>query len=274
MENWKYNSLVNHINCYHLNLKKIRKILIGNDQCLATSTFVDYLRRRKKPKYFFDIKEREYLVKAIKNLYPQEVRDIIQRAELLKRRTILFRNKWDMERTVEPQIMKDQINWSFTPNGDPEWFWMFNRHRFLVDLGKAYWLTGDEEYAKVLIFYIRDWIKKNQLISSGFKMHSWRPLDVGIRLVNWIKIMNFIMHSQVFTEDDFIIFLNNIINHTQFLFTYNFPTNNNPNIISTCGLGVAAIVFPEFTLSPIWLRETLRRLKHALNSQILKDGIL
>ena len=36
--------------------------------------------------------------------------------------------------------------------------WEMNRHQFLVTLGKAYWLTSDEQYAERMISILRSWI--------------------------------------------------------------------------------------------------------------------
>ena len=52
----------------------------------------------------------------------------------------------------------EDIDWSFTPSGDPEFVWQFNRHRYFICLGQAWRLTGDEKYVKGFLRLINDWI--------------------------------------------------------------------------------------------------------------------
>ena len=55
------------------------------------------------------------------------------------------------------------INWQYWPVRDNELRWQLHRHKWFTPMGKAYWLTKDEKYAKEWTYQFLDWIKKNPL---------------------------------------------------------------------------------------------------------------
>ena len=50
---------------------------------------------------------------------------------------------------------------------DVKYIWEVNRHQYLIVLGKAYLLTGDEKYAEKALTTIQDWITKNPYKTVG-----------------------------------------------------------------------------------------------------------
>jgi len=66
---------------------------------------------------------------------------------------------------------------------DVKYVWELNRHQFLILLGKAYWLTGDERYAGKMTAVIRDWIADNP-VDQGVNWTS--SLELAVRAISWI----------------------------------------------------------------------------------------
>ena len=87
-----------------------------------------------------------------------------------------------MESSIIP-VHFSEWDWLYTPNDDPEWTFMLNRQGFLMDLAKAYLLTGEERYFSKWKALILDWIKKEGIPSKENK-DAWRTmiqeLDVKI----------------------------------------------------------------------------------------------
>lgn len=83
--------------------------------------------------------------------FSDEVKRSIQIADEVRKKYFLFREEWDMERTNVPYQFKKEIDWELNPFGDPEWTWMLNRHKYWMHLGKAYFFTGNETYAKTFV---------------------------------------------------------------------------------------------------------------------------
>jgi len=52
--------------------------------------------------------------------------------------------------------------------------WELNRHQWLVRLGAAYRLTGDERYARVFAADVRAWLAANPRASGSTGRAAWR----------------------------------------------------------------------------------------------------
>ena len=79
-----------------------------------------------------------------RKLNQEEAEHVLRTADAVRRHSFLFDMEWDMERTYEPLEFGDCVDWEYRPGDDPEFTWQFNRHRFLICLGQAYLMTGDE----------------------------------------------------------------------------------------------------------------------------------
>lgn len=112
---------------------------------------------------------------------------------------IVYTHEMDMEPCQKPYCLAN-YQWGHYPESDPEWGYMMNRQGFLVDLSVAYFLTKDEKYLCCLKKLLFDFIESN-LEELQYLEISWRPLDVGIRLMNWIKSMTYISGER-FSEDE------------------------------------------------------------------------
>src|SRR5262249_48458397 len=66
--------------------------------------------------------------------------------------------------------------------GDSKVTWELNRHQWLVRLGAAYRLTGDERYARTFAEDVRAWIRANP---PGIGINWASSLEVALRLMSW-----------------------------------------------------------------------------------------
>src|SRR5258705_1474466 len=66
--------------------------------------------------------------------------------------------------------------------GDNKVVWELNRHQWLVGLGQAYRLTGDERYGSMFAETIRNWLRANPP-GMGIKWTS--SLEAALRLISW-----------------------------------------------------------------------------------------
>ncbi len=61
--------------------------------------------------------------------------------------------------------------------------WELSRCQHFTTLGQAYWLTGDERYAREFVDETYDWIGRNPWAHGV----NWAcPMDVALRAVSWI----------------------------------------------------------------------------------------
>ncbi len=81
--------------------------------------------------------------------WPEECAHILRIADDAVAQRFLFDLPWDMEQTVKAVTFEGKIDWRHMPEGDPEFIYQFNRHRYWICLGQAYALTGDGEICRV-----------------------------------------------------------------------------------------------------------------------------
>ncbi|MFK7913943.1 MAG: alginate lyase family protein [Pseudomonadales bacterium] len=77
-------------------------------------------------------------------------------------------------------------------SGDCKEVWEPNRHHQLVVLARAYHAFEDPRYAAKVAHLLEDWLDKNPY---GYGMNWRSPLELGIRLINWVWAIDLIQDS-------------------------------------------------------------------------------
>ena len=253
-------------------LEKVRDRYQYNDSESAAIELLAYMQQRTEPRY----------LQCWDNPEVDPNHDITE-ADKICNRNIL---KIDVGQ---------DIDWKLAPVGDPEWSWCLNRHEYWNTLGRAYFHTKDEKYAREFISQLRDWIKKNPPLdvewmislpieesqSTFEKSCSWRPLSAGIRMYTaWIPCFLHFLHSPHFTPKVLVTMLGSIADHAKYLrafYTHHvFFHNVSPNwgIMESNGLAHIGIMFPEFKEATAWRSRALARLEDQIRCNIFPDGML
>ena len=128
-----------------------------------------------------------------------EAEHLLHQAEDLMQNTFVFTDRWDMEPCAVPYTVPAG-QWTHSPNGDPEWVFMLNRHDYLPKLWQAAVLTGEVRYRRKLIDSVMDWIASNPLTREGTP--STRTIDTGIRCMNWIQLLPFLLAEDALTDQE------------------------------------------------------------------------
>lgn len=128
-----------------------------------------------------------------------EAEHLLHQAEDLMQNTFVFTDRWDMEPCAVPYTVPAG-QWTHSPNGDPEWVFMLNRHDYLPKLWQAAVLTGEVRYRRKLIDSVMDWIASNPLTREGTL--STRTIDTGIRCMNWIQLLPFLLAEDALTDQE------------------------------------------------------------------------
>src|SRR6266478_3269250 len=80
--------------------------------------------------------------------------------------------------------------------GDAKLVWEPNRHHHLVVLGRAYRATGDLRYASAIVEQLESWLEQ---CPFGRGMNWRSPLELAIRLINWVWAIDLIRESGLVT---------------------------------------------------------------------------
>jgi len=197
----------------------------------------------------------------------------IKTADEVLNNYFLFRYPWDMEKTNIPHQFKKEIDWKAIPNGDEEWCFMLNRHRYWTDIGGAYFLTGKEKYAKGFVNQVTHWIDNNPL-QDDLKKFSWRRIEAGIRCENWIKSFELIKDSKHITPEFLAKFLNSLYQHGIYINSAfsDFSKTSNWGVLEFHGLFNLSQFLKEFKVAKKWEKDAIANLETCIKLQILEDG--
>ena len=78
--------------------------------------------------------------------------------------------------------------------------WELSRAQHFPLLGQAYWLTGDERYAREYVDEVSDWIDRNRW---GHGVNWACAMDVALRAVSWIWGFHFFLDSRACADHAF-----------------------------------------------------------------------
>ena len=159
-----------------------------------------------------------------------------------------------------------------TTAGDPKVVHEVNRQQHLPRLAKAYFLTGEERYAREAVAQINSWIDQNPP-AHGINWHS--SLEIALRVISWIWTIFFLLPSESFDEDSarrvgcsLLDQLEHIYRH---LSVYSSP--NTHLIGEATALFLGGLIFSESRRAPAWRRVGASLLEHEMRKQVSADGI-
>ncbi|MCX4269493.1 MAG: alginate lyase family protein [Lachnospiraceae bacterium] len=222
--------------------------------------------------YFFE--DKIEIGEYCRTYWQEDVEHILRVAEEVCRKEFLFDLKWDMERTYEPVIFEQEIQWDYMPGDDPEFIFQFNRHRFFICLGQAYAITGDEKYAKVFTELLMDWIQKVPLTKESQKT-TWRTIEAGLRGEFWTKAFYYFRESSFLTDEVVDAFYQCMMVHAEYLVEYHsiMRRMSNWSILEDHGLFMIALMLPQSEKTREYAKIALEHLEVEARLQILPDGM-
>lgn len=235
-------------------------------------------------RFYWTEEDRRFIVDACRKHWPEEVKEVVHRADLACRNTFIFTHRWDMERCEEEVAFPERINWYYRHNEDLEWLVMLNRARYMGELGQAYWLTGKEKYAEGYIRLLKDWMQQNPLTeeevcSAADRAYNvkdtWRKLDSGIRITHWLKGYYCVRRCSLWGEPEEKLFKEAVRRHGMYLNLAYVPHDRQSNwgFLETNGLFQLALLFPELAEAETWLQTALQRLAEMCRLQVYSDGL-
>jgi len=140
------------------------------------------------------------------------------RSELASTADRLIDNRYDLF-DLENHALGRQVRWNYeyaadrpTPmdyaaaidyrdysvTGDAKVVWELNRHHHLSVLGRAFRLLGERRYAEKVVQDIDSWIEQ---CPYGCGMNWRSPLELSIRLINWVWALELIRPSGLVTGE-------------------------------------------------------------------------
>ncbi|MGK0336537.1 MAG: hypothetical protein ACJAYE_000147 [Candidatus Azotimanducaceae bacterium] len=183
--------------------------------------------------------------------------------------------KWRTDHAAEiegPLNLIQFVNYrDFNNFGDCKEVWEPNRHHHLVVLSRAFFVTKDEKYAEAAAKQLDDWIVSNPY---GRGMNWRSPLELGIRLINWVWTLELLKTSGALTEDRKKAILDAVYQQCRDI-TRKFSQGSSANnhlIGEAAGVFVASCYFDQFEESVEWRQASQKILEQEILSQSYSDG--
>ncbi len=150
--------------------------------------------------------------------------------------------------------------------------WELNRCHHFVTLGQAYWYTGEERYVEELVTQMRSWTQANP-VGQGPNWSS--PMEVAIRIVNWVWAFYLTRMSAHWSDETVHMFLWQVFAHGHHIHRNleRSAVNNNHYLANGVGLLHLGILFPEFKASLQWLTTGRRIVFQEALKQVSSDGV-
>jgi hypothetical protein len=155
--------------------------------------------------------------------------------------------------------------------GDCKLVWEPNRHHHLVVLGRAYRASGDRRYADAVVEQLESWLDQ---CPFGLGMNWRSPLELGIRLINWVWALDLIRESGAVSRA-----LQERIVHSVYLHAweitrkYSQGTSGNNHLTGElAGVYVAATYFPQLANRDEWRRMAAAGLERQIRELAADDG--
>jgi len=156
--------------------------------------------------------------------------------------------------------------------GDKKITWELNRHQYFATLGRAYWFTGNEEFAKAFSDHIQRWMEQNPP-KLGINWAS--SLEVGLRSVSWLWAVYFFRDSVNLTASLFQQILKLLYVHARHLERY-LSTYFSPNTHLTgeaLAMFYLGLLLPQFRDSSRWRATGEEILLRELARHVRPDGV-
>jgi len=243
-------------------LAAVREAAAKQDWTAAKHAFAEHLRARLEPHWTFDPKA---VGRARKP-------NVAQAEKVLRHTLSSIGIEW---------TFGDAIDWSFNPTTQPgskwpanhEWTWQLSRHPMWLDLGRAFYATGDEKYAAEFVRELASWVRDCPVPpkADNKPFSRWRTIEAGIRTGSvWPEVYHLFLASKSFDDEAVTLFLKSYAEHA--LYLMQFKTGGNWLTMEANGLYHAGALFPEFKDAALWRKTALDRLSAELDIQVYPDG--
>lgn len=253
-------------------LEKVKEEYENNNIKEAKKEIKEYFSNRKTIIGFVDNKE--FIRNYSNEKFNSEKEKIVKVSHEASNKEFIFTLPWEMERCYEKVVFENEINWSLNPFEDEEWTFMINRQRYLYLIAQSYLMTEDEKHIESFNYIINNWIDNNHLNKEN-KKTTWRTIEAGIRIKNWVKSLDILLESKKIHEELLCKILVSIHEHLKYLDENNKYERvlSNWVILEQQGAFMALNYFPELKISKELKEKNIKTLECAINIQVVEDGL-
>jgi hypothetical protein len=159
-----------------------------------------------------------------------------------------------------------------TSHGDSKIVHELNRHQHLPRLAKAYYLTGEEQYAREATAQIESWIEQNP---PGIGINWQSSLEIAIRALSWLWTIFYLLPSPAFTETFARRMMHSLQAQLRHVSAYPslYSSPNTHLIGEATALFIGGLLLDGLGEANTWRDFGADLLVHEASRQILDDGV-
>ncbi len=253
----------------------------------SCQAIIERLKQRDEPLFLPDHRRQHIYVELIRQHYPTSIPATIARADQI------CKHVFDLLGYQKLQF-PEKINWNSDPRSDVSWKgyylnidclnlddasdmripWELSRFQHFIVLGRAYWYTKAEKYAREFVNQLQSWWAANP---SEWGINWICTMEVALRSISWIQAYYFFLDSPSFTQDIQIRFIKSLIQHGRHILgnLEGNPYGKYGNHYITNGLGLfcLGLFLADFKMGHKWTTKGLDILWHETEKQIYSDGV-
>ena len=181
-------------------------------------------------------------------------------------------NKDHGSNKAAPLRLAQKIDYrDFNEAGDCKLVWEPNRHQHLVVLARAYRASGNGRYAFAIKEQVESWLEQ---CPYGYGMNWRSPMELSIRLINWIWAIDLTLESGIFSGSFRDRLLHSIYLHLWDVSRkYSHGSSANNHLIGEAGgVFIATSYFPQMANAAKWHSESFEILCREIDQQTFVDG--
>jgi hypothetical protein len=175
-------------------------------------------------------------------------------------------SSWPVRFWADYDLMSDNST------GDPKVIHELNRHQHLPRLAKAYFLSGDERYAREVVRQLTGWISQNP---PGMGIHWHSSLEIALRSLSWFWSLFYILPSEALDENSarsiggsLLAQLDHVSRHLS-----EFSSPNTHLLGEAAALFIGGSLFSEVPRCRVWQDHGASILVREIDAQVSKEGI-
>ena len=235
--------------------------------------------------YFQPSSNRDRLPKLLSHIFPGWMETTIEQAERLCQHRVEILGYGELELGKEIDWHRDPVSgrswqrryWAdYDPvndcrAGDPKRVHEINRHQHLPRLARAYYLTGEERYAREAVTQMESWIQQNP---RSFGINWQSSLEIAIRAISWIWTLFFLLPSKSLDEKAARRISKSLFAQLDHVYRYPsiFSSPNTHLIGEATALFIGGVLFSELRRAAAWQRLGASLLVDQAEQQVLSEG--
>jgi hypothetical protein len=238
----------------------------------------------RRPQFILAPSNRRVFAAALIERYPDARADAAARGnrllsglrDLLGYQSLRF-DGWHhdpVNRRYAPRVVWSRVPFLDPAIGDHKVIWEVNRQQHWLAWGRAYWLTGDDQYRDGFIGELASWLEANPPL-IGINWASM--LELALRSLSWVWALQFFCRDDPREDSapwlvDLLLGLDAQLTHVERNLSYYFSPNTHL-LGEALSLYVAGQVLPELTASRRRAEIGRRILVAEAARQISADGL-